>query len=96
MVIWTNSALRDLRRLQAFIGIKSRLAAARAGEVIVKATNRLKWFPHSGVSFHGAPHYYDLPIKFGASGYGIRYKVLGDKVYIIHIKHNKELKYKSK
>jgi hypothetical protein len=35
--------------------------------------------------------FYDLFIEFGASGYHLRYKLFNEKIYIIHIKHSREL-----
>jgi len=64
----TVSALaqRDLQRLQDFLKTKNRLAARKAGEVIVRAIQQLKTLPYIGRPVPFLPvEYQEMVIGFG-------------------------------
>lgn len=94
-IFWLESAINDLVRLRAFLLEASPTAAAKAALMIKTATNKLREFPLIGKPVEGLEDFYDIFIEFGAGGYHLRYKVLCEKVYIVHVKHTRELLFKN-
>lgn len=92
-IFWIDSAVSDLVRLKKFLAANNPRAAHKAVTLIKNSTGKLKEFPLIGEPVEGLKEFYDLFIEFGAAGYHVRYKVISQKVYIIHIKHTKELEY---
>ena len=41
----------------------------------------------------GLPDYQDLPIPFGAAGYLLRYRIYQGAIYLVAIRHCKEIGY---
>ncbi|PCJ25375.1 MAG: plasmid stabilization protein [Rickettsiales bacterium] len=93
-IFWLESAVDDLARLKAFLEKASPKAASIAAKLIKNATNKLQEFPLIGQDVEGLEDFYDIFIEFGASGYHLRYRVFNQKIYIIHIKHARELSFK--
>jgi plasmid stabilization system protein ParE len=94
----TVSALaqRDLQRLQDFLKTKNRLAARKAGEVIVRAIQQLKTLPDIGRPVPFLPlEYQELVIGFGDSGYVMLYRHDRemDRIVIVTVRHQKESGY---
>lgn len=94
----TVSALaqRDLQRLQDFLKTKNRLAARKAGEVIVRAIQQLKTLPYIGRPVPFLPvEYQELVIGFGDSGYVMLYRIDRemDRIVIVTVRHQKESGY---
>ncbi|MCI8150761.1 type II toxin-antitoxin system RelE/ParE family toxin [Klebsiella pneumoniae] len=94
----TISALaqRDLQRLQDFLKTKNRLAARKAGEVIVRAIQQLKTLPDIGRRVPFLPlEYQELVIGFGDSGYVMLYRHDRemDRIVIVTVSHQKESGY---
>ena len=74
-VIVSALAQRDLQRLQDFLKTKNRLAARKAGEVIIRAIQQLKTQPDMGRPVSLLPlEYQELVIGFGDSGYVMLYR----------------------
>ena len=94
-IFWLESAVNDLIRLRAFLLEISPSAAANSALIIKNATNKLQEFPLIGKQVEGLEDFYDIFIEFGAGGYHLRYKVLNEKVYIVYIKHSRELGFKN-
>jgi plasmid stabilization system protein ParE len=92
-ILWLDSAINDLVRLKDFLSEINPLAASRSALLIKNATNQLRDFPFIGKPVEDLDDFYDLFIEFGAYGYHLRYRVFSEKIYIIHIKHTKELKF---
>ena len=90
-ILWLDSAVNDLVRLRAFIAEVNPNAASKAANAIKEATDNLQEFPLLGKPVEELEDFYDLFIEFGASGYHLRYKLFNEKIYIIHIKHSREL-----
>ena len=90
-IIFTAGAVRDLARLQEFLRPKNPAAGKRSAETILKA---LKMLRHQPRIFRPAPNmpedYREWPIAFGDSGYVARYRVDGDSVTILTLRHQKE------
>ena len=54
-------------------------------------TQKLAMFPLAGKPVEMLEGYYDLFIPFAAGGYTLRYRVYKQTIYVIFIKHSKEL-----
>jgi plasmid stabilization system protein ParE len=90
-VIFAAAALRDLERLRAFLRLKSPSLAQRAGEAIVKGVQGLGAHPRMGRLVEDLPeHYREWLIDLGDSGYVARYRIGGDSVTILAVRHQKE------
>ena len=92
-IFWLESALNDLSRMRKFLSEVNPNAAIKAASLITRATTKLKEFPLVGKPVEDLEDFYDLFIEFGVSGYHLRYRVHSQKVYIIHVKHMKELSF---
>lgn len=87
---WLETAIIDLQRLREFILPHNQDAAQRACKVIRVAVAPLETNPRIGKPVEDLPDYHDLMIPFGASGYVLRYRLQGDTIFIIAVKHGKE------
>lgn len=87
---WLPEALHDLQRLHAFIAAHNFEAANRAIETLVNAADTLSDFPEKGHPWQPDTHFRELPVRFGAKGYVIRYRIYDNQVIIIRIWHGTE------
>jgi plasmid stabilization system protein ParE len=87
---WLETAIFDLQRLREFIRQHNQEAAQRAFRTIRAAVTPLETNPRIGKPVEDLPDYHDLIIPFGASGYVLRYRLQGDTVFIIAVKHGRE------
>ena len=93
-VIFSPEAVRDLERLRAFLLPKSASAAQRAADAILSSMQDLGRFPAMGRLVEGLPDQYrEWLIDFGDSGYVARYRIHGDMVVVLAIRHQKEAGY---
>ena len=90
-IFWSKSAVRDLQRVRDFLKNISPTAAKKAAEQINQYTQKLAMFPLAGKPVEMLEGYYDLFIPFAAGGYNLRYRVHKQSIYVIFIKHSKEL-----
>lgn len=91
-VIFSPAALRDLQRLREFLRPKNPLAARRAAETILKATQELGRVPHIGRTVDELPHELrEWSIDFGDSGYVVRYRINSDQIVVLAVRHQKEV-----
>ncbi len=95
-ITWLAPALLDLQRLRDFILPHNRDAAQRAVKVIRAAVAALATNPRIGKPVEDMPDYRDLVIPFGSAGYLLRYRIHGDVLYIIALRHCKEAGYTAK
>lgn len=86
---WLETAIIDLQRLREFILPHNQDAAQRAFKTIRAAVAPLETNPRIGKPVEDLPDYHDLMIPFGASGYVLRYRLQGDTIFIIAVKHGK-------
>lgn len=91
-IVWLESAIDDLVRLKSFLSAHP-TSANKIASLIKNHTNKLQTFPLVGKPSEDLEGFYDLFIEFGSSGYNLRYKFFNEKIYIIHVKHSKELAY---
>ncbi|ANL49287.1 toxin-antitoxin system toxin RelE/ParE family protein (plasmid) [Rhizobium phaseoli] len=90
-VIFSPAAIRDLKRLREFLRPKNPSVAKRAGETILKGVSLLGTHPHMGRLIENLPEQYrEWLIDFGESGYVARYRVDGDILTILAVRHQKE------
>ncbi len=90
---WLIPAVHDLQRLRQFILPHNKEAAQRAVKVIRAAVAALAANPRIGKPVEGVLEYRDIVIPFGAAGYLLRYRIHGDVVYIVAVRHCKEAGY---
>lgn len=90
---WLAPALLDLQRLRDFILPHNRDAAQRAVKVIRASVAALAANPRIGKPIEDMLDYRDLVIPFGSAGYLLRYRIQGDLLYIIALRHCKEAGY---
>jgi plasmid stabilization system protein ParE len=94
-VILSPGAFRDLQRLREFLQPKSQEAAQRSARVIIKAIQVLGLQPGIGRPAEDlGPDCRELPIDFGSSGYLALYRLKGNEVIILAIRHQLEDEYK--
>ena len=86
-VEWLPDALEDLKRLYAFIEPYSPGAAVRAVDTIIDAADSLYEFPEKGRPWDGETGDRELPVRFGARGYVIRYRYIASRVIIVRVWH---------
>lgn len=93
-VIFSPAALRDLERLRAFLRPENPAAARRAGEAIIEGVQLLAAHPRLGRPVEDLPETYrEWLIDFGDSGHLARYRLDGDSVTILTVRHLKEAGY---
>jgi toxin ParE1/3/4 len=84
-VRYTRRALGDLQAICSYIEADNP-RAARAVEVTIRRTaDLLADFPHLGVQTERSPQF--RGIKAGRYPYRIYYRISGDEVWIVHIRH---------
>ena len=81
MILLSPEAVDDVERLRSFLDQKNPNAAQRALLSIWAAVDQLVEFPELGAPTANAA-VRQLVVSFGASGYIVRYAVLGDDILI--------------
>jgi plasmid stabilization system protein ParE len=90
-VIWTLPALRDARRLRAFLAETNPQAASRAIATIRQRAKNLADFPQSGRAVPGVDlELRELLVSFGHGAYVLRYRNEGDAITILAVRHGRE------
>jgi len=83
-----------LEKAYLFLADKSEEAAIGAIKAIREKVLLLEQFPNAGRPADDMePEYRELLIPFGGAGYVLVYEVLGNSVYILALKHQKEAGY---
>lgn len=94
IVRWTADASRGLERAYLFLAEKSDEAAISAIKVIREHTLLLEQFPNAGRPADDFdPEYRELLVPFGGAGYVLVYEIIGDVVYVLAVKHQREAGY---
>jgi plasmid stabilization system protein ParE len=91
MIVLSPDAVEDIERLRNFLEIKSPDAAQRAMATIFAGIEQLTEFTALGMST-GDADIRQIVIRFGASGYIVRYSVLAESgdILITRIWHGRE------
>ena len=93
-LIWTPNALADVQRLYRWLSPKDAEAAARAVGAIRAGVKILSRTPRIGRPVEEMdPEYREKLIDFGNSGYVVLYRLEGDVVAILAVRHQKEAGY---
>jgi plasmid stabilization system protein ParE len=94
LVHWTDNATAGLKKAYLFLADKSEEAAIGAIKAIRDKALLLEQFPNAGRPADDMePEYRELLVPFGGAGYVLVYEVLGNSVYILALKHQKEAGY---
>ncbi len=93
-LIWTPHALADVQRLHRFLLSKDADAAKRAVAAIRAGVGGLERQPRIGRPVGEMdPEYRERLIDFGNSGYVALYRVDGEQVVILAVRHQREAGY---
>ena len=94
-VKFAAGALRDLARLRGFLQHKNPIASQRAAATIIQSVLILEQHPQIGRPVEDMePEYRELIIGFGHYGYVALYRLDGDAVIIVAIRHQLEAGYR--
>lgn len=94
-LIWTPHALADVQRLHHFLALKDADAAQRAVAAIRAGVQILAQQPRIGRPVEDMePGYREKLIDFAHSGYVALYRVEGDQVVILAVRHQREAGYR--
>ena len=94
-VKFAAGALRDLARLRGFLQHKNPIASQRAAATIIQSVLILEQHPQIGRPVEDMePEYRELIIGFGHYGYVALYRLDGDTVIIVAIRHQLEAGYR--
>lgn len=90
-ITWSDDALSDLARLREFLQPKNPDAARRAIKAIRDGVKLLIRNSEIGRPVRGLPpEFRERLIRFGAGVYVARYRVDGDAVVILAVRHSRE------
>lgn len=89
MILLSPDAVEDVERLRSFLDQSNPSAAQRALASIWTAVDRLHEFPELGMPTVDAD-IRQLVVRFGASGYIVRYAALPPDILITRIWHGRE------
>ena len=93
-LIWSPSAVRDVSRLHRFLTSKDREVAVRAIKSIRQGVKLLEQHPDAGRPAEGLPpEFREWPMDFGTSGYVALYRVAGQRVVVLAVRHAREFDY---
>lgn len=96
VILWTTNALTNLEQIYSFLSEKSELAAISAIKSIREKALLLEKFPYAGRPAEDLePEQRELLIPFGESGYVMLYKAIDSRIYILAIRHQREIHYKA-
>ena len=90
-LIWTPNALGDVQRLYRWLLPRDAAAATRAAAAIRAGVRILAASPHIGRPVEDMdPAFREKLIDFGNSGYVVLYRLDGETVAILAVRHQKE------
>jgi plasmid stabilization system protein ParE len=93
-LIWSPQALSDVQRLYRFLAEHNLDAAKRAVKAIRQEVKVLAHQPAIGRPMQDMePEYREWLIDFGDSGYVALYRLAGDAVVILAVRHLREVGY---
>ena len=84
-VRWLPDSLDDLRRLYDSIKPHSPQAAVRAVDTLVEAVESVGEFPEKGRPWDLENGFRELPVRYGARGYVIRYRFFEGEVIVVRV-----------
>ena len=87
LVVWTKSALADVRHIRRYIADFNPYAARDMADRILEAGNSLSLFPYRGRSVPNT----ELRETTLARPYIVRYRIDRDCVFILRVRHSSRL-----
>ncbi len=90
IIRWLPGARTDLERIDAFWRRIDPSLSARAAGLILDMAESLAAFPERGRPSRYRPETRELVRRFGAGAFILRYRVMGDAVIVVHVRHSKE------
>jgi plasmid stabilization system protein ParE len=94
-LIWSRQALLDVQRLYRFLAVKNVDAAKRAVKTLRQGVRVLSFQSGIGRPVEDMPEVFrEWLIDFGDSGYVARYRIDGDTITILAVRHQKEVSYR--
>lgn len=94
VIYWTANARDNLERIYCFLSEKNKEVAITAMRNIREKVLLLESFPNAGrPAYDLEPEHRELLIPFGETGYVILYQIENNVIYILGIKHQKEINY---
>lgn len=94
LVEWLEPAVSGLERIYLFLSEKNEEAAIAAVKAIRDKAVLLEKFPNAGRPADDLePEQRELLVPFGISGYVLLYRMEKNKVYILSVRHQKEVGY---
>lgn len=87
---WLPGAILDLQRLRELC-IPSISRPPIKAVTAIKAAVNLLTPHHYGKPVDDLPDFYDVIIPFGSAGYILRYRIETDIIFIVALKHKKEV-----
>lgn len=92
LVHWTDAAAGGLERAYLFLAEKSEEAAIAAIKAMREKALLLEQFPNAGRPAEDLePEHWELLVSFGVAGYILLYRVESSSVYILAVRHQKEV-----
>lgn len=88
---YSPKSLDDLNRIRLFLANKDQVAAKKAIQSIVNGIKELTHMPHVGKPIENTPLMRDWLIDFGKSGYVVRYHYDGEIIFVLAVRHQKEV-----
>ena len=94
LVEWLEPAVAGLERIYLFLSEKNEEVAVAAVKAIRDKVILLEQFPNAGRPADDLePEQRELLVPFGISGYVLLYRIEKNKVYILAVRHQKEVGY---
>jgi plasmid stabilization system protein ParE len=85
-IVWTDSALQDLARIDEWYSDRDQAFADDAGDAAVNAARFLTQYPFAGAAFRGELRKWHV----AGTQYRLFYSVDDEKVEIVRIRHARE------
>ncbi len=96
LIYWTFNARKNLERIYRFLSEKNKEVAKMAIKTIREKVLLLENFPNAGrPAYDLEPEHREVLIPFGETGYVILYHLVNNSIYILAIRHQKEVNYNS-
>lgn len=93
-LVWAPAALADVARLHDFLASKSPDAARRAAQAIRQGAQALAVHPEIGRPLEEMPPAFrEWLVPFGDSAYVMLYRVEGNLVVVLAVRHGREAGY---
>lgn len=90
-VRWLPTAIRDLQTLREFLRPHNPDASRRAVATIRKVASALEAHPYLGKEAEDLQNFYDIIIPLGVRSYILRYRVHGETIFIVALRHGREV-----